>query len=38
VKWIDGISNVAPSRIKVQKVTDDITGQESTELTITNPG
>lgn len=38
VKWIDGISNVAPSRIKVQKVTEDITGQESTELTITNPG
>ena len=36
--WVNGIANTAPDRIKVNKITDETTGQKSTEITITNPG
>lgn len=36
--WVNGIANTAPDRIKVNKITDETTGQQSTEITITNPG
>jgi hypothetical protein len=36
--WVNGIANTAPDRIQVNKITDETTGQKSTEIIITNPG